>query len=165
MFHHHLPLLLAILSLAGLAMWAAGQPGVRDALLKITRALPASTTAVVSTSIDTGAATTDATQPAFPEWLLTAPAVTTTQLPDAKTFTYDVVASASADLGTPTTVLGAVIVQTGAGGAGAAAATFRFRLPSVLPGTGSRYLGFRVTPSASGTGDASGASATLEVLM
>jgi len=50
-----------------------------------------------------------------------------------------------------------VLVQTGAGGAGAAAATARFAIPSDCE----RYV--RVTATNSGTGDASGASMTVNL--
>lgn len=133
---------------------------LKDAGVKITRALPASTTAVTTTTpIDTGKGTTGH-QPGEMEFLLSAPLVTTAQLPDTKTFTYKIIHSVNADLSSPADLLPGVIVQTGAGGAGAAAATFRFRLPS----DARRYIGFVITPSASGTGDASGATATLEGL-
>jgi hypothetical protein len=51
-----------------------------------------------------------------------------------------------------------LITQTGAGGAGAAGATKRFKLPS----DALRIIGFRAVNSAAG--NASAASATLEVL-
>ena len=73
---------------------------------------------------------------------------------------YDIVWADSADLQTnPVTYITSAIVQTGAGGAGAAGQTFRFRLPS----TAKRYVGFKATNSAAG--NASGANATLEVLL
>jgi hypothetical protein len=154
-------LFIGLACLALLCMGAfATSPNLRDALLKITRALPASTTAVTSTAIDMGNTTALASQPGNLEFLLTAPAVTTSQLPDAKTFTYKIIHSDNSDLSSPADLLSSVIVQTGAGGAGAAGATKRFRLPS----DAKRYIGVVVTPSASGTGDASGASATLELL-
>lgn len=152
--------MLSMLAALALTIFATG-PGVRDALLKLSRLLPASTAAVTSTAIDTGASTGDAFQGGDVEYLLTAPLVTTAQLPDAKLFTYSISCSANADLSSPTVLITGAIVQTGAGGVGAAAATYRFRLPS----NASRYIFFTVTPSASGTGDASGATATLEVLV
>ncbi len=150
---------MTILSLVGLmCLLGMAIPNVKDAALKLTRALPASTSAVTTVlAIDTqnvGGQEPDV------EFLLSAPAVTTAQLPDTKTMTYAVVMSANSDLSGPTTLYPSVIVQTGAASAGAAAATFRFRLPS----NASRYIGFSVTPSGSGTGDASGVSATLEAV-
>jgi hypothetical protein len=160
----HIPLAIAACFLIfalvmGLA--DASSPGLRDASLKLTRALPASTTAVTSTAIDTGAATPQAYQPDGLEYLLSAPALSTAQLPDTKTMTYNIIGSANSDLSSPVTLATSILVQTGAGGAGAAANTARYRPPSNAP----RYIGFTITPSASGTGDASGANATLEVLV
>lgn len=135
--------------------------GVKDANVKITRALPASTTAVTTASaIDTGASTAIGQQMANNEFKLSAPAVTTAQLPDAKTFTYDVIHSDNADLSSSSVLFNDCIIQTGASGAGAAAATYSLRLPTAAK----RYIGFTITPSASGTGDASAATATLEGL-
>ena len=51
------------------------------------------------------------------ELVLTAPALTTAQLPDGTTMSYSIVASASASLSNPVTLAGACIVQTGSGGA------------------------------------------------
>lgn len=130
---------------------------VRDAATKLSRALPVSITAVASGAIDLSAATQNATRLGF-EFLLTAPAVTTLQLPDTKTFTYSIIHSDNADLSAPVNLFPGLIVQTGAAGAGAALATARFKLPS----DAKRYLGFSITPSASGTGDASAATATME---
>jgi hypothetical protein len=159
--------LVALLSLAALLLLVlaapamASTPSVRDASLKVTRLLPASTSAVTSTSaIDTGKSTTMGTQIGDWELLVSAPAVTTTQLPDAKTFTYDIIHSDNADLSAPATLHAAIITQTGAAGAGAAAATARRRIPS----DAKRYIGLKVTPSASGTGDASAATATMEAM-
>lgn len=133
---------------------------LKDALNKITRALPASTTAVTSASaIDTGKSTSLGHQGGEFEFLLSAPAVTQAQLPDTKTFTYDIIHSDNADLSSPSTLIEDCIVQTGS--TGAAANSYRFRLPS----SAKRYIGFKVTPSGSGTGDASAATATLEALM
>jgi hypothetical protein len=133
---------------------------VEDALASVTRALPASTTAVSNTTgIDLGAGTkSDFT--ARGELLLSAPLVTTGQLPDTKLFTYDIIDSVNADMSSPRILAPGVIVQTGAGAAGAAAATYRFKPPTNVR----RYIAMRITPSASGTGDASAASATLKFM-
>src|SRR6185312_3015431 len=109
-------------------------------------------------SIDLGLGTYDDFV-AEAEFLLTVPALTTTQQPDAKTLTYDVRMSDNADLSSPTTLYPGVLVQTGAGGAGAATATFTFRVPVDVK----RYVFIKATGSASG--DSSGANATLEVVM
>lgn len=140
---------------------------LRDASLKLTRALPnGAATVTTSPAIDTGlnAGATGAgvlgSQPGSVEFLLTAPALTTGELGDTNTMKYDIVHADSSDLGTnPTTYITAAITQTGAGGAGAAAQTFRFRLPT----TAKRYVGFKATNSAAG--NASGKSATLECLL
>jgi hypothetical protein len=132
---------------------------LKDALAKVTRALPASNTNVTSTSIDTGKTTALGTVPDNLELLLSAPALTTGQLADAATMKYDILHSDNADMSSPSTYITAAITQTGAGGAGAAAATFNVRPPS----TGKRYWGVKVTNSANA--DASGSSATLEAIL
>lgn len=148
---------LAAIALGGV-LYATG-PSLKDALLRVTRALPASTTAMTSSAIDTGKTTTLAAQPGNIEILVSAPAVTQAQLPDSKTFTYDIIHSDNADLSSPSTLHSAIITQTGS--TGAAAATARRRIPS----DAKRYLGLKVTPSGSGTGDASAATATMEVVV
>ncbi len=154
-------LILLILVIAAVAAMGFADMNVRDALLKITRALPASTTAVTSDAIDTGKSTTMGGQLAQFEFLITAPALTTAQLPDTKVQVYAVIHSDNANLSGSSVLYPAVITQTGADSAGAAGATHRFRLPT----TAKRYIGITITPSASGTGDASGAAATLEALV
>jgi hypothetical protein len=165
-----LPHALAIATIVGacccaLALMMANPslPNLQDASLNQSLALPsAASTTVTSTGIDTGATTADAYQIGGIDYLLTAPALNTTQLPDTKTVTYSILVSAAANMGTPTTLSASVIVQTGAGGVGAASATYRFRLPSQLPGgTGIRYVGFKAVTGAA-TGDCSAASATLQ---
>jgi len=133
---------------------------VQDALLSISRALPASTSAVTSAAALDLQASARSDFVARVELLLSAPAVTTAQLPDTKLMTYDIIDSVNADLSSPRIIAPGVIVQTGAGGAGAAGATFRWKPPT----NARRYYGIRITPSASGTGDASGVSATLQLL-
>jgi hypothetical protein len=132
---------------------------LRDAGLKLTRALPNGAANVSSSSIDTGNSASQGSQPGEVEYLLSAPAMNATQMPDAKTMKYDILFSDSADLSGPTTYITAAITQTGAGSAGCAAATFRFRLPS----NANRYIGFKATGSASG--DSTTATATLEALV
>jgi hypothetical protein len=132
-------------------------PRVFDSQMRATRALPASISAVVSSAMDTGARTSMGLEPPV-EFLLTAPALSTAQLPDTKIMSYDIIGSANADLSSSTTVAPGVLVQTGAGGAGAAGATKRIRAASDWP----RFLGFQINPSASGTGDASATTATLD---
>jgi hypothetical protein len=149
-------IVLAALLLLAMAAPAAMQ--VRDALLKRTRALPNGAVTVTSDSIDTGKVTSAGQQLAQVEYLLTAPALTTAQLADTQTITYNVIMSDNADLSSPTTLMPSVMVQTGAGGAGAAGNTYRFRLPS----TARRFIGF--TAVKTGASNASTASGTLEAL-
>lgn len=131
---------------------------IKDELLKVTKALPNGAAAVTSDSIDTGKSSRgDHLAPC--ELLLSAPALTTTQQPDAKTLTYDILGSDNADLSAPSVTVAGVIVQTGAGGAGAAAAEYRYALPS----NGPRYWGFKATGSASG--NSSTASGTIQMVM
>jgi hypothetical protein len=133
---------------------------LRDTLLKVSGALPASTTATATTGLSllTGV-NGDFVAPV--DFLVTAPALTTSQLPDNKTMTYTVETSAPSDavFGSPSTVY-TLGTQTGASGAGSAGATYKFRLPSSAQGN----VRVKATPAASGTGDASGAKVTLEVL-
>lgn len=138
---------------------------LRDAALKLSLALPnGAANTLTNPAIDTGQSSggnaalcgTDG----MTEYLITVPALNTTQLPDAKTMKYDVVWADNAALTTnAVTYIAAALTQTGAGGAGAAGATFRCRLPS----TAKRYVGLKATGSASG--DATAAAATLEALL
>ena len=146
----------SILALGGVLGMAS--PALRDAALKLTRALPGSATTVYSLGIDTGV-TPAGQQPDAVEYLLTAPALTTAQLGDAATMKYSIL------LDTVNPVDGSSVarhtdclVQTGAGAAGAAGATFRFKLAS----DSTRILGFKIVNSAAG--DCSAVSATLEAL-
>jgi hypothetical protein len=138
---------------------------LRDGLLTATVALPNGAAATTGASIDLGLGSKGETAWTG-EFEIAAPALTTGQLPDTDTMTYDVIVSAAANLGTPTNVYPGILVQTGVGGTGAAAATIRFRLPFSPPATGSavpatqRYLGLRSTNS--GAGNASSKSATLD---
>jgi hypothetical protein len=128
---------------------------LKDVNLKLTLALPNGAATTTSTSIDSGKTTAQGEGKGV-ELLLTAPALNTTQQPDAKTLKYDILHSDNSDLSSPTVYITTALTQTGAGGAGAAANTFRCRMAS----DAKRYWGFRATGSASG--NASGASATLE---
>ena len=130
-----------------------------DANFKKTKALPNGAATVNADALDVGLVGDRGAREAECELLISAPALTTTELPDTKTMTYDVQASSSPTFASGNVDLGkAVITQTGAGGAGAAAATARFRLPSTCP----RYV--RVNATNSGAGDASGKSLTEEIL-
>lgn len=134
-----------------------GVPLVKDVLLKQTRALPASTSAVASSALDLElSAKSD--HVAHCEVVVSAPALSTAQLPDTKVMVYTLETDDNSGFSSATTVA-TLGTQTGAGGAGAAAAEYRAKLPTNCE----RYLRLKVTPSASGTGDASAATATMEI--
>lgn len=149
-----------------IARFAGGFAGgyqVRDGALKLTKTLPSGASTVYSDGFDLGAtpdygATDRSEFLAKLELLLTAPALAVGQLANASTMIYAVQTDSDAAFGSPTTIMAAVLTQTGANGAGAASATYRFRLPSTVE----RYVRFSATNSAAA--DASGASATLEML-
>jgi hypothetical protein len=139
------------------AMAQAGH-NVRDAALKLTKALPNGAATIYSDSIDTGTGTTGS-QLADVEFLLSAPALVVGDLANGDTMKYSILSDTVDPIDGSSTVLFAdCITQTGAAGAGAAAATFRFKLPT----TAARLVGFKAVNS--GAGDASDKSATLEVL-
>lgn len=130
---------------------------LKDVSLKLTAALPdGATTSTVASTIDTGVTTAQGQTPPEVELLLTAPALTTGELPDAVTVTYNILTAANSTLSGNSTLISSAIVQTGS--TGAAAATYRFRIPT----TAARYIGFNAVGSGNGT--RSGKSATLEVL-
>jgi len=131
---------------------------VKDALLKATKALPNGAATVYSSGLDLGHGSRGDFLAAA-EFKVSAPALTTGQLPDTKTMTYSVQHDDDPAFGTAADLYPGVIVQTGAGGAGAAAATFTARLPLDVK----RYV--RVKAVNSGAGDASGASLTFEALL
>lgn len=130
---------------------------IRDTQLKGTLALPNGAANTSGAAIDLGVGTS-ADFVTLVNFLITAPALTTTQQPDAKTLIYDVIHSVNSDLSSPTTLYPAVLTQTGAGGVGAAAATFQFAVPVNVK----RYVGIKATGSAAG--NSSAVSATLEVI-
>jgi len=140
---------------------------LRDAALKATLALPNGAAATtMNPSIDTGVAAGAAGagvlggQEGTPEFIITAPAMTVSQQPNGKTIKYDVVCADDAALTVnPVTYITAALTQTGANGTGAATATFRFRIPS----TAKRFVGLIATGSTAG--DASGSTASLEMLI
>jgi hypothetical protein len=129
-----------------------------DGLLNPRVALPASGSATTySAGIDTGTTPTGDLV-AEVDAIVSAPALTTTQLPDGEAVTYGIQHATDAAFGTAVT-LETVGQQVGAGGVGAVAAQFRFR----LPGTTERYVRLAPTTS-SGCGDCSAASAGLALL-
>lgn len=130
-----------------------------DAQLTKTKALPAAATSITTDAIDLEAQVGSNTAfLASCELKVTAPVLTTGELPDAQTMTYLIEMDNDAAFGSPTTLHPTIIVQTGAGGAGAAAATKRFRLPSDVE----RYVRLKATKS--GAGSAATKSATLSLL-
>lgn len=133
---------------------------LRDAALRVTRALPNGAATVNSTAgIDLGHINTRGGRlVADFEFLLTFPTLNATALPDTQTVTYSIITSASSDMSSPTVTHSGVAVQTGASSAGAPGGTFRFRLPTDCQ----RYVGIRAVKT--GAADASGSSATLEAL-
>ena len=131
---------------------------LKDAQLSVSRALPNGAASVTSTAIDTKKTTAQGAQPGDVEFRINAPAMNTTEMPDAKTMIYDVIMSDNSDLSSPTTLYDNLITQTGAGGVGCAAKPQKFRLPT----DAKRYIGFTATGSAAG--NSTTATATIEIL-
>ncbi len=90
---------------------------------------------------------------------VSAPAVTTTMVPDTRTMTYSLEHDDDPEFGSAKTLHPSIVAQVGAGGAGAAASKARFRLPVAVK----RYVRLKVTSGASTT-DASAVSAELALL-
>jgi hypothetical protein len=132
---------------------------IRDLQKKVTKALPSSASGTVHTdAIDTeNSARGDFT--AALELLISAPALTTTMLPDTKTCTYKIEHDTDSAFGTVADLYPSVIVQTGANSGGAAAATFRTKLPTNVK----RYVRVAITLG-SQTTDSSSKTATVELL-
>jgi hypothetical protein len=138
---------------------------LRDANLKKTVALPnGAATVYMTPGFDLGISTALGKAPGQVEFLLSAPAMNTTQMPDAKTMKYSILVDTVNPVdGSSVILMQDVITQTGAGGVGCAAATYRFRLPSSIAAlANATIVGIRAIGSAAG--DATGANATLEVL-
>ena len=122
----------------------------------MTRALPASAGTVYSAGIDLGAG--DKLAPF--EVMLSAPALTVTQLPNAKTQTYSIEQDDNAAFNSPTAIENGVVVQTGANSAGAVAVAFACRVKTACE----RYIRLKVV-GGTDVGDCSAAEATLELLL
>lgn len=129
---------------------------VKDAALRQTKALSNGAGTVYSTAIDLGALSYLGSRLAPMTAKVTAPALTTTQLPNAETVKYTV--EHSDDNSSFVTLYADVITQTGAGGAGAATASAK----QVIPPDAKRYL--RIKAVKTGTGDCTGVSLTHELL-
>lgn len=128
---------------------------MKDANLKVTKALPNGAASVTSNGIDL-MESTRGDFVADVEWLLSAPALAVGQLANGSTMTYIIEHDTDVAFGTAATLIDKAIVQTGAGGVGDAAKTYRFRLPTTVK----RYIRAKATNSAAA--DASAASLTLE---
>lgn len=126
---------------------------VIDRELKVTLALPNGAATTTSTGIDLGVGT-QSDFSANTELVIDGPVLTTAELPNTQTITYDVYHDTASGFGTET-LLATLGTQVGAGGAGAAAKTFRMGFPSNVK----RYI--RVKTTNSGAGNASGKSATI----
>jgi len=129
---------------------------LKDTSLKSTFALANGANHVHSATFDLG----PGDKVALAEFLLSAPVLVVAEIVDLDTITYSVEMDEDPAMGSPTTVIPAIIVQTGVHpDAGAAAATARFRVPTNCE----RYV--RVTATNSGAGNASTKSAVLELLL
>jgi len=157
------PILVCVAVSLIVVAWAfnTSSPGLRDASLQVNLTLPSGTSAVTSTGIDTGLRGPNDFFPEGFEFLIEAPSLNTSQLPDGKTMSYSIAHSPNADMSGATVQYTNVLVQTGAGGIGAVAAQARAKLPH---GPIGQYVGLIATPSASGAGDASAAKATLSAV-
>lgn len=126
---------------------------IRDAALRVSRALTASDGTVRSPDIDLGCVP-HAIE--MVEVAIQVPALTTTELPNADTVT---VALCTGNTAVPTAVHHTFPAITGAGGEGAPATELRARIPS----NAGRYLNATFT-SAGTSGNMSGKSAVVELL-
>ena len=130
---------------------------VKDRELIKAFALPNGAATTVSAGIDLQNSTIGEFEAGI-EVEIEAPSLSTAQLPDTKTMIYDLYHDTASGFGSEVLLASAVVTQTGASGAGAAAATNKVRLPSNVK----RYIRAKATNS--GTGNASAASANLQLL-
>jgi len=131
---------------------------LKDAKFIETKALSNGAGSVNSDGFDLGQMTARGARLPEVEGKITAPALTTTQLPDSETMTYKVEHADQSNYGDAVTLYDAVLVQTGASGEGAAAASARYRIPSDCK----RYV--RIVATKTGTGDCSTVSLTHELV-
>ena len=117
------------------------------------KALPAAAGSIETDPIDLGPGTNLGLKRL--ELEVQAPALNTTELPDAATTTYDMEHSDTSGSGYVDLALG-ILVQTGAGGIGALAQNVRY----ALPGDVKRFVRVQAT-SASTPGDQSGKNVQL----
>jgi len=135
------------------------QHNVKDASLSESKALGTADGTVQTTGFDLGALSARGARLEDCELEISAPVLTTTELPDADTCTYSVESDDNSSFSSAKIVADKVLVQTGAGAAGAAAAKARFRLPSDCE----QYVRVKAV-LAGGTGDCSGKSMVVSVL-
>lgn len=129
---------------------------VKDAGFSVSKALPASAASIYTAGLDLNIPSSG--QFLAPcELLVSAPALTNTQLGSAATMKYDVQCAPDALFSGVRDLAKEVLVQTG-DGTGADADTARFRLPTDCD----RYVRVKATNSASG--DCSDASVTVDLL-
>lgn len=131
---------------------------VADKLLTLTAALPNGAANTSTTAIDLEHNNARENFLADCEFLVSIPALTTTQLGDTQTITVSVETDNDVAFGSAKVVISSLFVMTGASGAGAAAASDRFRLPSNCE----RYV--RIKATKAGTSNASTASMTFQPL-
>lgn len=99
----------------------AFQRNLRDADLRVTHVLPAAaSTTIVTSGIDLGALTPQASRPDGLELVFKVPALDATALPNTRTLTLTIEASDDPAFGSGVDVLATKVI-TGAGGVGAAA--------------------------------------------
>jgi len=132
-------------------------PQLRDELLKVTKALPNGAATIYTDGIDLGVSANGQLPPNV-ELLIEAPALAVGDLGNGATMIYVVQMDSDVAFGSPTSIYGTVLTQTGAGGVGAAAASKRIALPSDCE----RYV--RVSATNSAAGDASDKTATVTLL-
>lgn len=135
----------------------------RDAALRQSKALPAAASGNTITNPINVYNTPQGHFLAGCELEVSAPALTTTMLPDTRTATYDLLHSDEVNVdGTikgPVVLQAGFILQTGAGGAGAAAVTKKIRPQTSIK----KFVALRCTLGASTT-DSSARSMTLDML-
>jgi hypothetical protein len=129
---------------------------VQDFDTQVSKALPAGAATIYTDGIDLGH-TANGRVPPGTELIVNAPALVVGDLGNGATMTYVVQMDSDSAFGSPTSIYGTVLTQTGADGTGAAAATKRVALPSDCE----RYI--RVAATNSAAGDAS--DKTLEVTL
>jgi len=129
---------------------------VRDAALEREFALPGGAATTVSDGIEM---TSGGNQhfSADCEIVVSAPVLTTAQLPNGQTVTYSVFQSDNEDFSGESVLAANVLVQTGADGAGAAAS----EVPVGVPSGVKKFIRLKVVKA--GAADASGATANLSL--